>query len=370
MAQAHETLLATPLADRHVALGAKMVEFAGWLMPVQYSGILDEHRAVRARAGLFDLSHMGELFVEGEEAGSGLAYALLTDPLTLAVGRAQYSMICAPDGGVIDDLIVYRLGAERFLVVANASNAAAVSDALAERLAGCRAVLDDRSLATALVAIQGPLAAGVLAPLTDVALDGLRYYAIVEGHVAGATALVARTGYTGEDGFEVIVDIAHAGAVWDALLEAGSPVGVVPVGLGARDTLRLEAGMPLYGNELGRDGTPYEAGLGRVVKLTKEGDFVGRAALERAQAEGPHRKLVGLVVRGRGIARHGYQVFAGDRLTGVVTSGTLSPTLGEAIAMAYVAPSDAEPGTILAVGIRDQHVPAEVVALPFYSRAK
>ena len=370
MAQAHETLLATPLADRHVALGAKMVEFAGWLMPVQYSGILDEHRAVRARAGLFDLSHMGELFVEGEEAGSGLAYALLTDPQALAVGRAQYSMICAPDGGIIDDLIVYRLGPERFLIVANASNAAAVSDALAERLAGCRAVLDDRSLATALVAIQGPLAAAVLAPLTDVALDGLRYYAIAEGHVAGAAALVARTGYTGEDGFEVIVDIAHAGVVWDALLEAGSPVGVVPVGLGARDTLRLEAGMPLYGNELGRDGTPYEAGLGRVVKLTKEGDFVGRAALERAQAEGPRKKLVGLVVRGRGIARHGYQVFAGDRLTGVVTSGTLSPTLGEAIAMAYVAPSDAEPGTILAVGIRDQHVPAEVVALPFYSRAK
>ena len=370
MAQAHETLLATPLADRHVALGAKMVEFAGWLMPVQYSGILDEHRAVRARAGLFDLSHMGELFVEGEEAGSGLAYALLTDPRALAVGRAQYSMICAPDGGIIDDLIVYRLGPERFLIVANASNAAAVSDALAERLAGCRAVLDDRSLATALVAIQGPLAAAVLAPLTDVALDGLRYYAIAEGHVAGAAALVARTGYTGEDGFEVIVDIAHAGVVWDALLEAGSPVGVVPVGLGARDTLRLEAGMPLYGNELGRDGTPYEAGLGRVVKLTKEGDFVGRAALERAQAEGPRKKLVGLVVRGRGIARHGYQVFAGDRLTGVVTSGTLSPTLGEAIAMAYVAPSDAEPGTILAVGIRDQHVPAEVVALPFYSRAK
>jgi aminomethyltransferase len=370
MAQAHETLLATPLADRHVALGAKMVEFAGWLMPVQYSGILDEHRAVRARAGLFDLSHMGELFVEGEQAGSGLAYALLTDPLALAVGRAQYSMICAPDGGVIDDLIVYRLGPERFLIVANASNAAAVSDALAERLAGCRAVLDDRSLATALVAIQGPLAAGVLAPLTDVALDGLRYYAIAEGRVAGAVALVARTGYTGEDGFEVIVDIAHAGVVWDALLQAGSPVGVVPVGLGARDTLRLEAGMPLYGNELGRDGTPYEAGLGRVVKLTKDGDFVGRAALERAHAEGPRKKLVGLVVRGRGIARHGYPVFAGERITGVVTSGTLSPTLGEAIAMAYVAPSDSEPGTILAVGIRDQHVPAEVVALPFYSRAK
>jgi aminomethyltransferase len=370
MAQAHEALLATPLAERHLALGAKLVEFAGWLMPLQYAGILEEHRAVRARGGLFDLSHMGELFIEGEEAGSGLAYALVSDPRSLKVGRAQYSMICAPEGSVLDDLIVYRLGPERFLIVANASNAAVVSDALAERLAGCRAVIDDRSLATALVAIQGPLSASVLAPLTDVALDGLRYYSIGEGHVAGAAALVARTGYTGEDGFEVIVDLADAGRVWDALLEAGTPLGVVPVGLGARDTLRLEAGMPLYGNELGRDGTPFEAGLGRVVKLEKEGDFVGRAALERAQAEGPRKKLVGLIVRGRGIARHGYQVFAGDRVTGVVTSGTLSPTLGEPIAMAYVAPSDAEPGTILAVGIRDQRVPAEVVDLPFYGRAK
>src|ERR1035437_1235244 len=370
MAQAHETLLATPLADRHGALGAKIVEFAGWLMPLQYSGILEEHRAVRARAGLFDLSHMGELFVEGEEAGSGLAYALVSDPPSLAIGRAHYSMICTPDGGVVDDLIVYRLGLERFLIVANASNAAAVGDALAERLAGCRAVLDDRSLATALVAIQGPLAAAVLAPLTDVALDTLRYYAIAEGHVSGAAALVARTGYTGEDGFEGIVDVSEAVRVWDALLDAGTPRGVVPVGLGARDTLRLEAGMPLYGNELGRDTTPYEAGLGRVVKLSREGDFVGRAALERAQADGPRKRLVGLVVRGRGIARHGYPVFAGERSTGVVTSGTLSPTLGEPIAMAYVAPSDAEPGTIVAVGIRDQRVPAEVVALPFYRRAK
>jgi aminomethyltransferase len=370
MAHAHETLLATPLADRHLALGAKVVEFAGWLMPLQYSGILEEHRAVRARAGLFDLSHMGELFIEGGQAGSGLAYALVSDPPSLAIGRAQYSMICTPDGGVIDDLIVYRLGAERFLIVANASNAAAVSDALAERLAGCRAVLDDRSLATALVAIQGPLANEVLAPLTDVAIDGLRYYAIAEGHVAGVPALVARTGYTGEDGFEVIVDVDDAGRVWDAIFEAGAPRGVVPVGLGARDTLRLEAGMPLYGNELGRDGTPFEAGLGRVVKLGKEGDFVGRAALEQAQADGPRKKLVGLVVRGRGIARHGYPVYSGERATGVVTSGTLSPTLGEPIAMAYVAPSDAEPGPILAVGIRDQKVPAEVVALPFYIRAK
>ena len=368
MAQSHVAPLATPLAERHAALGARMVEFAGWLMPLQYTGILEEHRAVRARAGLFDLSHMGELFVEGQEAAAGLGSALTSDPSTLKVGRAQYSMICFPEGGILDDLIVYRLGDERFLVVANASNAAAVSDALAERLAGRRAVLDDRSLATGLVALQGPRSAAILGPLVDVALDDLRYYAIVEGHVAGRPALVARTGYTGEDGFEMFVDLAATGTVWDAVLDAGKAEGVVPVGLGARDTLRLEAGMPLYGNELGPDTTPFEAGLGRVVSLAKEGEFVGRAALERAQADGPRKKLVGLTIRGRGIARHGYKVFAGDRRTGVVTSGTLSPTLGEPIAMAYVAPSEAEPGTILAVGIRDQRVEAEVVPLPFYRR--
>ncbi len=362
-------LLATPLADRHLALGARMVEFAGWSMPVQYTGILEEHRAVRSRAGLFDLSHMGEIFVEGREAAGALGYALVSEPAALKVGRAHYSMICLPEGGVLDDLIVYRLGEERFMVVANASNAAAVSDALAERIAGYRVVLDDRSLTTALVAIQGPLSLQVMAPLTDLAIADLRYYAVGEGHVAGVPALVARTGYTGEDGFEVFVDVASAGRVWDALMEAGRSAGVIPVGLGARDTLRLEAGMPLYGNELGSDTTPYEAGLGRVVKLGKEGDFVGRAALEKADAEGPRKKLVGLAVRGRGIARHGYELFAGDRRTGVVTSGTLSPTLGEPIAMAYAAPSDAEPGTILEVKIRDQRVPAQVVVLPFYRRA-
>jgi aminomethyltransferase len=368
MAQAHDAPLATPLADRHQALGARIVEFGGWLMPLQYTGILEEHRAVRSRAGLFDLSHMGELFVEGPEAAGALGYALTTDPSSLKIGRAHYSMICLPEGGIMDDLIVYRLADERYMVVANASNAGVVSDALAERIARFSVVLDDRSLATALVAIQGPRAVEILAPLTDVALDGLHYYAIAEGHVAGVPALVARTGYTGEDGFEIFVDVADAARIWDALMEAGSGAGLVPVGLGARDTLRLEAGMPLYGNELGPDTTPYEAGLGRVVKLEKAGDFVGREALERASTEGRRKQLVGLIVRGRGIARHGYDVFSGDRLVGSVTSGTLSPTLGDPIAMAYVAPSAAEPGTILAVGVRDQRIPAEVVPLPFYRR--
>jgi aminomethyltransferase len=360
----------TPLASRHEAQGARMIEFAGWRMPVQYTSILDEHRAVRERVGLFDLTHMGEMLVEGATAGEALSNAVVSNPLALAPGRAQYSMICAPDGGVLDDLIIYRLAPDRFMVVANAANAQVVSDALAERLARTRAVLDDHSLATGLVAIQGPRSVDVLSPLTDVDLAALRYYAIAEGRVAGIPASVARTGYTGEDGFEVFVEIERTGEIWDALLEGVQEAGGLPVGLGARDTLRLEAGMPLYGNELDPTTNPFEAGLGRVVKLDKPGDFVGRAALERVAAEGPKRQLVGMIVEGRGIARHGYPVAVGERRTGVVTSGTQSPTLGVPIAMAYVAPTDAEPGTMVDVEIRHGRVPARVVPLPFYRRSK
>ncbi len=283
----------TPLLDRHEALGARIIDFAGWLMPVSYAGIIEEHRAVRSAAGLFDLSHMGELVIEGPEAGAALAAALVTNPPTLAVGRAHYSMICAPDGGILDDLIVYRLAPERFMVVANAGNAAVVSDALAERLTGFAAVLDDQSLATGLVAVQGPRSVDILQPHTDVDLASIRYYGIAEGAVAGIPASIARTGYTGEDGFELFVDVRRAGEAWDLLLDAGRDAGIVPVGLGARDTLRLEAGMPLYGNELDRRTNPFEAGLGRVVKLDKAGDFTGRAALEKVAREGTSRTLVG-----------------------------------------------------------------------------
>ena len=363
------TSQSTPLAERHAALGARLIDFAGWLMPVQYSSIIEEHRAVRERVGLFDLSHMGELFVEGPDAGAALAAALVSNPPSLAEGRAQYSMICAPDGGILDDLIVYRLGEARYLVVANASNAGAVSDALAERLAGFKAVLDDGSLATGLIAIQGPRSVEVLAPFTDIDLGALRYYGIAEGHVAGHEALVARTGYTGEDGFEIFADWMKTPDVWDALMPAVREADGRPIGLGARDTLRLEAGMPLYGNELDSTTNPFEAGQGRIVKLDKPVDFVGRAALEKAAETPPARTLVGLIVEGRGIARHGYPVHAGERRTGVVTSGTQSPTIGSPIAMAYVAPADAEPGTILEVEIREQRVPARVVALPFYHRS-
>ena len=359
----------TPLLEAHRALGAKLIEFGGWLMPVQYSGILEEHRAVRERVGLFDLSHMGELWLEGPEAAAALARAVVSDPTRLAPGRAQYSMLCATDGGVIDDLIIYRVAEERFLVVANAANARVVSDELAGRTAGARAVLDDRALATALCALQGPRSVDVLAPLTALDLAAIRYYGIAEGEVAGIPALVARTGYTGEDGFEIFVDVGQAPALWEALLRSGEPHGLAPVGLGARDTLRLEAGMPLYGQELTRETTPYDAGLGRVVRLDKDGDFVGRAALERVEREGPSRRLVGLELQERGIARTGYPVLVGERRTGAVTSGTMSPTLGRAIAMAYVAPADGEIGTMLAVEIRGAPVAATVVPLPFYRRA-
>ena len=358
----------TPLIDAHRSLGARLVEFGGWLMPVQYRGILDEHRAVREAAGLFDLSHMGEIFVEGPDADAALSFALVSDPRSLAVGRAQYSMMCNVDGGIVDDLIVYRLEQERFLVVPNAANAREVSDGLAERLNGFRAILVDETFATALVGIQGPRAAELLAPLTDVDLGALRYYSIAPGSVAGIAGLVARTGYTGEDGFEIFVDSVAAVALWEALVAAGDGDIPMPVGLGARDTLRLEAGMPLYGNELDAETTPFDARLGRVVKLTKAGDFVGRGALELAAEQGPQKLLVGLKVEGRGIARHGYPVWSGGRSTGVVTSGTMSPTLGTAIAMAYVAPDDAEIGTMLEIEIRDQRIPAKVVPMPFYRR--
>jgi aminomethyltransferase len=366
---ADATIQQTPLADRHAQLGARLIEFGGWLMPVQYRGILEEHRAVRERAGLFDLSHMGELFVEGPEAGEALAYALVTDPPSLKDGRAQYSMIAASDGGVLDDLIVYRLAEARFLVVANASNALVVSDALAERLAGFKAVLDDRTLATALIAIQGPRSVDVLAPHTDVDLGALRYYGIVEGHVAGMEALVARTGYTGEDGFEIFVDWDRAVELWDVLLPAVQEAGGLPVGLGARDTLRLEAGMRLHGNDIDETTTPVEADLSWIVGWKKD-DFIGAAALREQKAHVTARRLVGFEMLDRGIARHGYDAYLGDAKAGVVTSGTQTPHLKKAIGMAYLPVEHTAPGSEFDVDIRGRRTPARVVPMPFYKRSK
>ncbi|MEP7082838.1 MAG: glycine cleavage system aminomethyltransferase GcvT, partial [Chloroflexota bacterium] len=319
----------TPLHDVHRALGARLVPFAGYEMPVQYTSILDEHRAVRTAAGLFDLSHMGELEVRGPGAVDFLRYAFVSDPAALEVGAAQYSMACEPDGGVIDDLIVYRLGPERFMVVCNASNRETVAAHLATLLEdrSDEAILEDRSDEIALIAPQGPRAAELLGRLSEVDLDGLANYHAVEGAVAGIECLVARTGYTGEDGFELFCDAERASDLWGALTERGGDLGLLPAGLGARDTLRLEAGMPLYGNELNRDTNPYEVNFGRVVKLEK-GDFVGREALAAVAEAGPRRRLAGLEMIDNAIPRAGYEVRSDGRPVGRVTSGTLSPTLG------------------------------------------
>jgi len=366
----------TPLAVVHKELGATMTDFAGWLMPLRYASETAEHNAVRNAAGLFDLSHMGELLVTGDGAAAALDYALVGEASAIKPGRARYTMICAPDGGVIDDLIVYRLADSEFLVVANASNAAVVNAELADRAEGRGATVTDRTADYALIAIQGPRSAAILADLTDADLDQVRYYASYPATVAGSTALLARTGYTGEDGFEIFVDPQDAVSVWQALTAAGGARGLVPAGLAARDSLRLEAGMPLYGNELGRDVTPFEAGLGRVVKLDKPGDFVGRAALTaRAQTE-PARVLVGLAGKTRRIPRHGYAVLWDGEPCGTVTSGAPSPTLGRPIAMAYVSADTAalaksearDANDRLAVDIRGSAEPAELMPLPFYKR--
>lgn len=364
----------TALDALHRSLGATMTDFAGWDMPLRYGSERDEHNAVRTRAGLFDLSHMGEITVTGPQAAQLLNFALVGNIASVGVGRARYTMICQADGGILDDLIVYRLGETEYMVVANASNAQVVLDALTERAAGFDAEVRDDRDAYALIAVQGPESPGILASLTDADLDGLKYYAGLPGTVAGVPALIARTGYTGEDGFELFVKPEHAVELWQALTKAGEGVGLVPCGLSCRDTLRLEAGMPLYGHELSRELTPFDAGLGRVVKFEKEGDFVGRAALSEAAESAHHeppRVLVGLVAEGRRVPRAGYAVVADGQVIGEVTSGAPSPTLGKPIAMAYVDAAHAAPGTTgVGVDIRGSHEPYEVVALPFYKRQK
>ncbi|MFJ9476110.1 glycine cleavage system aminomethyltransferase GcvT [Streptomyces mirabilis] len=364
----------TALDALHRSLGATMTDFAGWDMPLRYGSERDEHLAVRTRAGLFDLSHMGEITVTGPQAATLLNHALVGNIASVGVGRARYTMICREDGGILDDLIVYRLAENEYMVVANASNAQVVLDALAERAAGFDTLVRDDRDAYALIAVQGPESPGILKSLTDADLDGLKYYAGLPGTVAGVPALIARTGYTGEDGFELFVAPSDAEKLWQALTDAGAPVGLVPCGLSCRDTLRLEAGMPLYGHELTTSLTPFDAGLGRVVKFEKEGDFVGRAALQEAASraeENPPRVLVGLVAEGRRVPRAGYPVVADGKVIGEVTSGAPSPTLGKPIAMAYVDAAHAAPGTAgVGVDIRGSHEPYEVVALPFYKRQK
>ena len=347
-----------------------MTSFAGWQMPLRYGSETAEHQAVRHAAGLFDLSHMGEILVRGPGAGEALDYALTGFISVLRPGRARYTMICAADGGVLDNLVVYRQGEQEYLVIANAANTAVVLSELRSRASGFDASVTDATEDYALIAVQGPAAAGILGGLTDLDLGAMKYYAGAFGSVAGAPAWVARTGYTGEDGFEVFGRPADAVTIWDAVVSAGAPAGLVPAGLAARDTLRLEAGMPLYGNELGPDMTPFEAGLGRVVKFDKPGDFVGRSALAVVAAAEPTRRLVGLTIRSRRVARHGYPVLADGVVCGTVTSGAPSPTLGRPIAMAYLNASADAGDAVLAVGIRGEAVPAQLTDLPFYSRSR
>ena len=370
-----------PLHAEHMALGATVTGYAGWLMPLRYASDLVEHRVVRARAGVFDLSHMGEIAVHGAGAGRALDIALVGHLSRIEVGRARYTMMCDEDGGVIDDLVVYRTGEVEYLVVANAANAAVVLAELHARCAGLpKVTVTDVGADTALVAVQGPAAEGIVASMVDDdardAVVGLPYYACTTASVAGVPSMVARTGYTGEDGFELFVAAEDASQVWTAALDAGSGAGLVPAGLACRDSLRLEAGMPLYGQELSRSTTPYDAGLGRVVRLDKTDDdgaplpFVGRDALAaRAESE-PERVLVGLRGHGKRAARTGYAVHVGDRVVGQVTSGAPSPTLGYPIAMAYVSPDVVEPGTELTVDVRGRAEPVRVVPLPFYRRSK
>ncbi len=376
----HPTGRTSPLHDVHVAAGATFTDFAGWEMPVRYSSDLAEHHAVRTAAGLFDISHMAEIEVTGADASRFLDFALAGNISAVAVGRAKYSLLLAASGGIVDDLIVYHTSQGRYLIVANAGNRDPVVTALRERLEGFDASIDDITDSLALIAVQGPHSRAILEATAGLdlteeysggqTLESLRYYACLGMAWRDGAVLVARTGYTGEDGFELYVDVADAADLWRALAAAGDAHGLIPAGLASRDTLRLEAGMPLYGHELGPDTLPVQAGLGRVVSLTKEGTFVGRDAIE-AGPDAAARVLVGLASDGRRAGRAEYDVYAPDATgaaVGVVTSGALSPTLGHPIAMAYVDPALSAVGTTLSLDVRGTRVPATVVALPFYSR--
>lgn len=349
----------TPLYDVHVAAGARIIEFAGWEMPVQYRGVLEEHRAVRGRAGMFDLCHMGELFVSGPDALPALQAITTNDLSRLALGRAQYTLLCLPTGGIVDDVMIYRLD-EGYLMVVNAANAGKDARWVAEHLQG-QVSLEDRSDQTALIAVQGPAAETIVQGVTSACLAELPSFAFTTGTVAGTSAVISRTGYTGEDGFEIYLSSVRAKEVWTALMAAGEPVGMVPVGLGARDTLRLEARLCLYGNDIDETTTPLEAGLGFFVKLDK-GPFTGRDALLQQSKEGVPRRLVAFVVEGRGIPRHGYTILSAEGSPiGTVTSGSFSPTLQRDIGMGYVTSEYATAGTSLAIDVRGRARPAKVI---------
>jgi aminomethyltransferase len=366
----------TPLYEEHRALGARMIPFGEWEMPERYTSIIEEHNATRQAAGLFDLSHMGEFYISGAAATDLVQYLLTNDISGLAVDSALYSPMCRDDGGIVDDVIVYRLGfaTTHYLLVVNASNIAKDLEWVrktAYRLGiGTDVAIDDRSDATALVALQGPRAQEILQGLMVEPLGELSSFHALTGDITNTIeAMVARTGYTGEDGFEIFVNATEAAELWRLLLDRGRAQGLVPVGLGARDTLRLEARLPLYGNDIDDTTTPLEAGLSRFVKLDGP-DFCGRAALLRQREQGLTRRLVGLEMLDRAIPRPHYPVLLDGQEIGQVTSGTFSPTLGKGIALAYVPTDHAAVGTELAIVVRDQPHPARIVKTPFYRRSK
>ncbi len=356
----------SPLYRLHLSLGARMVEFAGWEMPVQYSSIVAEHQAVRTRAGLFDLSHMGEIEISGPAALDLCQKLLVTDLSRLKEGQAQYSLFCYPHGGIVDDVILYRRGTQNYFLCVNAANTE--KDLLWLQQHNCpQAHIVDHSPEYVLVALQGPRAESILQRLTPAGLSGLKRFWSAEMEVAGAPAFVARTGYTGEDGFELFVTEKYGAQVWQACLEAGEAEGLCPAGLGARDTLRLEAGLVLYGNDIAEDTTPLEAGLERWVHFYK-GAFLGRTALLEQKAKGIAKRLVGIEMIDAGIPRKGYGLFAQGEAIGRVTSGNRSPTLGRAIGLGYVRPEFARVGSRIEVEIRGRRAKAQVVPRPFYRR--
>lgn len=355
----------TPLYERHLAAGGKLVSFAGWLLPVQYSGVIAEHLAVRQGAGLFDTSHMGELILQGRDALKNLNRLMTNDFRRLETGRARYTLMCRSEGGTVDDLIIYRLADERYLMVVNAANREKDAAWLKEHLEGdCG--LEDISDKVAQLALQGPGAEEILTGIAD-CFPG-KYYSALRGNIGGIECLVSRTGYTGEDGFELYCAAEKAPELWDLLLARGKAAGLIPCGLGARDTLRLEAGLPLYGHELSAEITPYEAGLGMFV-IPDKGEFIGKEALAGGY-DACRRRRTGLFMTGRGIAREGCTVYDGEKPVGRVTSGTHCPYLGRAAAMALVDTDCRQPGKPLFVDVRGRRIEAEVVKLPFYRRDK
>jgi aminomethyltransferase len=363
----------TALFDEHLALKGRMVDFGGWELPVQYSGVTQEHQAVRSACGIFDVSHMGEIFVEGPGALEFVSRVTTNDPSVLADHQAQYSAFCNEAGGIVDDLVVYRLGTEKFLLVVNASNTdkdfAHLSKALQSH-AGPKPAVRNASPEFSQIAVQGPKAQSILQKLTATPLATIKTYWCAEGEIAGAKSLIARTGYTGEDGFEIYCAWNEGPRVWRALLEAGAGDGLLPCGLGARDTHRLEMKYALYGHELGDETNPLEVGLGWITKLNKAVEFIGKGPIQELKVKGPAKALVGVLSLGRGIPRQGYDVYAEDRSTriGQVTSGTQSPTLKRAIGVAWIDKKFEKPGTRLCVKIREEFHDFEVCKTPFIQK--